>query len=173
MNISDLKKMKNADLKNVIRKYKKSNCPPYSTLKKSDLVDLIVKLKIKPNSTKSVPVKKSPVRTIPVKKSPIKKSPAPKSPAPKSPVSQDNSGIVDKAQKEKLLKNIAKMILKTKKDIDDTPIVGGPRMNKSNKMIELEEKLENLLTIQKYLNTIYRDNITEKVDRKKIKMLLK
>lgn len=168
MNISDLKKMTNADLKNVIRKYKKSNCPPYSTLKKSDLVDLIVKLKIKPNSTKSVPVKKSPVRTIPVKKSPVKKSPA-----PKSPVSQDNSGIVDKAKKEKLLKNVGKMILKTKKDLDDTPNVGGPRMNKSNKQIELEERLEDLLTIQKYLNTIYRDNITEKVNRKKIELLLK
>ena len=162
MNRNDLKKMTNADLKNLIKKYKKSNCPPYSTLKKSDLIDLIIKLKIKPETTRPVQTQpKSPVRSAPVRSAP-----------PRSPVREDDSGIVDKTKKEKLLKKVAKMISKTKKELDETPDIGGPRMSKSSKQIELEEKLDNLLTIQKYLNTIYRDNIKEKVSRKKIEALL-
>ena len=171
MNRNDLKKMTNANLKNLIKKYKKSNCPPYSTLKKSDLIDLIIKLKIKPETTRPVQTQaSSPVRSAPVRSAPVR-SPVRSAP-PRSPVRQDDSGIVDKTKKEKLLKKVAKMISKTKKELDETPDIGGPRMSKSSKQIELEEKLDNLLTIQKYLNTIYRDNITEKVSRKKIEALL-
>ena len=64
------------------------------------------------------------------------------------------------------------MISKTKKDLNDTPKTAGPRMNKTDKQIKLEQKLDELLDIQKYLNRIYRDNITEKVNRKKIEALL-
>ena len=107
MNIDDLKKMKVIDLKNVIRNYKKTNCPAYSTLKKSQLIDS---------------------KKIANKKKQFEKAPA------------------------------------------QTAI---ERRDRTGKREKINQKIDELLDIQKYLNTIYRDNITEKIDKEKIKILLK
>mgnify|MGYP003624977990 CR=1 FL=1 len=150
MNIDDLKKMKVIDLKNVIRNYKKTNCPAYSTLKKSQLIDLIIKLKIL--SVRHEPVRQSSSQSR----------------------SSSQSGIIDKKLKEDFLKLVSKKIANKKKQFEKAPAQTAiERRDRTGKREKINQKIDELLDIQKYLNTIYRDNITEKIDKEKIKILLK
>ena len=155
MNIDDLKKMKVIDLKNVIRNYKKTNCPAYSTLKKSQLIDLIIKLKI-------LSVRHEPVRHEPVRQSSSQSR------------SSSQSGIIDKKLKEDFLKLVSKKIANKKKQFEKAPAQTAiERRDRTGKREKINQKIDELLDIQKYLNAIYRDNITEKIDKEKIKILLK
>ena len=150
MNIDDLKKMKVIDLKNVIRNYKKTNCPAYSTLKKSQLIDLIIKLKIL--SVRHEPVRQSSSQSR----------------------SSSQSGIIDKKLKEDFLKLVSKKIANKKKQFEKAPAQTAiERRDRTGKREKINQKIDELLDIQKYLNRIYRDNITEKIDKEKIKILLK
>ena len=150
MNMDALKKMKVVDLKNIIRNYKKTNCPPYSKLKKLELINLIIKLNI-PQSSNQSSSNQSETRS-----------------------SSLQSGIIDKKLKEQLLKLVAKKIASKKKQFEKAPEqTTSERINKTGKKEKINQKIDELLDIQKYLNAIYRDNITEKVDKRKIKLLLK
>tara|TARA_R110002110_G_scaffold331155_1_gene542352 strand:+ start:27 stop:482 length:456 start_codon:yes stop_codon:yes gene_type:complete len=151
MNMDILKKMKVVDLKNIIRNYKKTNCPPYSSLKKLELINLIIKLKIPQSSNQSSSSNQSETRS-----------------------SSLQSGIIDKKLKEELLKLVAKKIASKKKQFEKAPAQTAiERRDRTGKREKINQKIDELLDIQKYLNAIYRDNITEKVDKRKIKILLK
>lgn len=144
--MNDLKKMKNDDLKNLIRKYKSKNCPPYSKLKKNDLIDLIIKLKIPPD------------RQLPAGRS----------------RQRNNNNVVQEDTKKKLLDIVAKKIASKKKQFEKAPEqTAMERRERTGKREKINQKIDELLDIQKYLNRIYRDNINEKVDKEKIKILLK
>ena len=144
MNIDDLKKMKVVDLKNLIRSYKKTNCPAYSTLRKSQLINLIINQNISQSRQRS-----------------RSRSPS-------------ESGIVDKKLKEQALKLVAKKIASNKKKFEKAPPQTAiERINNSGKREKINQKIDELLDVQKYLNKIYRDNINEKLDERKIKILLK
>ena len=150
MNIDDLKKMKVTDLKNVIRNYKKTNCPPYSSLKKSQLIDLIIKLKI----------------------SSVRQSPSNQSSSESR--SSSKSGIVNKKLKEDFLKLVSKKIASKKKAFEKAPPQTAiERRDRTGKRENINQKIDELIDVQKYLNRIYRDNINEKIDKEKIKILLK
>lgn len=151
--MNDLKKMKNDDLKNLIRKYKSKNCPPYSKLKKNDLIDLIIKLKI-PQEISERP----PDRQLPAGRS----------------RQRNNNNVVQEDTKKKLLDIVAKKIASKKKQFEKAPEqTAMERRERTGKREKINQKIDELLDIQKYLNRIYRDNINEKVDKEKIKILLK
>lgn len=150
MNIDDLKKLKVIDLKNLIRNYKKTSCPAFSKLKKLDLINLIIKLNISQSRSPSESQSQSRSR--------------PRSPSPE---------IVDKTLKENALKLVVKKIASNKKKFEKLPpdtIL--QKQNRTGKREKISEKIDELLDVQKYLNRIYRDNITEKLNKQKIKILL-
>ena len=105
---ASLKKQNVPELKKILKKHKIDRCPPYSKLKKAELINLItinVKKKIghllggpKVEPEKKAPEKKAPVKKAPVKKAPEKKAPK-KEPPKKEPEKSENLTGLDAAIK--------------------------------------------------------------------------
>ena len=166
MNMDDLKKLKVVDLKNIIRNYKNTSCPAFSRLKKLDLINLIIKLNISQSRSQS----KSPSRSQSQSRAPSR---APSQSRSRSR-SRSQSEIVDKELKEQGLKIVAKKIEKAKKKFEKLPPeTAMERLNRTGKRVKINEKIEELLEVQKYLNRILRDDISEELDNRKIRILLK
>ena len=217
-------KLKVRDLVAILKAHKMDNCPPISTLRKPQLIDLITKMKldinkrapikkrekkseVKKKETKSE-VKKEPVKKEEVKKKKsevkkksdeqifkemqektkkrysqkqigemikktqkslmknklklesVKKEPVKKKSPVKKPTS-NNDGIVQKKRKENTIKRLndeikkqkAKYINKKKTTLDEDEINS-----------KIEERLGELNNMLKYMNRIYRDDITERIN---------
>ena len=100
--------MKIVQLKQLMKSYKKDKCPPYSKLKKTDLINLIRSL--------SIPLSEQPKREQPKREPPKKEPPKKESPKRELPKKEPPKKDPPKRKSKKETK-------KVKKQIDTHPLL--------------------------------------------------